>query len=106
NQPKITTGLIKGKMLEFKIKKPEESLLNWKPWHKDWDAITSNDNAIKFFYTSSFARNCCDASCGEVIHNVFYAVLESHITGVFDNLPVKAIVISKLLSPPCQVSYP
>ncbi|GKD73763.1 hypothetical protein Tco_1332045, partial [Tanacetum coccineum] len=27
--------------------KPEESSLNWKPWHKDWDAITSNDdNAI------------------------------------------------------------
>ncbi|GKG13959.1 hypothetical protein Tco_0350919, partial [Tanacetum coccineum] len=24
------------------IKKPEESSLNWKPWHKDWDAITSN----------------------------------------------------------------
>ncbi|GJV33752.1 hypothetical protein Tco_1394152 [Tanacetum coccineum] len=50
NQPKITTGLIKGKMLEFKIKKPEESSLNWKPWHKDWDAITSNyseDNVIK-----------------------------------------------------------
>ncbi|GJS63572.1 hypothetical protein Tco_0678136 [Tanacetum coccineum] len=38
-------------MLEFKIKKPEESSLNWKPWHKDWDAITSNyskddDNTI------------------------------------------------------------
>ncbi|GJX14417.1 hypothetical protein Tco_0206175 [Tanacetum coccineum] len=50
NQPKITTGLIKEKMLEFKIKKPEESSLNWKPWHKDWDAITSNyseDNVIK-----------------------------------------------------------
>ncbi|GJX58505.1 hypothetical protein Tco_0289895 [Tanacetum coccineum] len=29
-------------MLEFKIKKPEESSSNWKPWHKDWDAITSN----------------------------------------------------------------
>ncbi|GKC42908.1 hypothetical protein Tco_1060630, partial [Tanacetum coccineum] len=29
-------------MLEFKIKKPKESSLNWKPWHKDWDAITSN----------------------------------------------------------------
>ncbi|GJY28121.1 Orf y [Tanacetum coccineum] len=50
NQPKITTGLIKEKMLEFKIKKPEESSLNWKPWHKDWDAITSNyseDDVIK-----------------------------------------------------------
>ncbi|GJQ91618.1 hypothetical protein Tco_0002757 [Tanacetum coccineum] len=44
NQPKTTTGPIKRKMLEFKIKKPEESSLNWKPWHKDWDAITSNDN--------------------------------------------------------------
>ncbi|GJV02804.1 Orf y [Tanacetum coccineum] len=46
----ITTGPIKEKMLEFKIKKPEESSLNWKPWHKDWDAITSNyseDNVIK-----------------------------------------------------------
>ncbi|GKG04712.1 hypothetical protein Tco_0315099, partial [Tanacetum coccineum] len=29
-------------MLEFKIKKPEESSLNLKHWHKDWDAITSN----------------------------------------------------------------
>ncbi|GKC00862.1 hypothetical protein Tco_0986998, partial [Tanacetum coccineum] len=50
NQPKTTTGLIKEKMLEFKIKKPEESSLNWKPWHKDWDAITSNyseEDAIK-----------------------------------------------------------
>ncbi|GKF45641.1 hypothetical protein Tco_0135443, partial [Tanacetum coccineum] len=24
-------------------KKPEESSSNWKPWHKDWDAITSNN---------------------------------------------------------------
>ncbi|GKD21145.1 hypothetical protein Tco_1222848, partial [Tanacetum coccineum] len=32
----------KEKMFEFKIKKPEESSSNWKPWHKDWDAITSN----------------------------------------------------------------
>ncbi|GKA38919.1 Orf y [Tanacetum coccineum] len=48
-------------MLEFKIKKPEESSLNWKPWHKDWDAITSNyskddDNTIndddKYRYNS------------------------------------------------------
>ncbi|GJT27395.1 hypothetical protein Tco_0907670 [Tanacetum coccineum] len=47
SQQKTTTGLIKEKMLEFKIKKPEESSSNWKPWHKDWDAITSNDdNAI------------------------------------------------------------
>ncbi|GJZ09889.1 putative polyprotein [Tanacetum coccineum] len=51
NQPKTTTGPIKRKMLEFKIKKPEESSSNWKPWHKDWDAITSNysnddDNTI------------------------------------------------------------
>ncbi|GKA77111.1 hypothetical protein Tco_0783572 [Tanacetum coccineum] len=29
-------------MFEFKIKKQEESSSNWKPWHKDWDAITSN----------------------------------------------------------------
>ncbi|GJS10052.1 hypothetical protein Tco_0366848 [Tanacetum coccineum] len=39
----------KEKMFEFKIKKPEESSSNWKPWHKDWDAITSNqseDDAI------------------------------------------------------------
>ncbi|GKF85228.1 hypothetical protein Tco_0250126 [Tanacetum coccineum] len=33
---------IREKMFEFKIKKPEESSSNWKPWHKDWDAITSN----------------------------------------------------------------
>ncbi|GJT07836.1 Orf y [Tanacetum coccineum] len=49
NQPKTTTGPIKEKMLEFKIKKPEESSSNLKPWHKDWDAITSNyseENAI------------------------------------------------------------
>ncbi|GKA32173.1 hypothetical protein Tco_0718540 [Tanacetum coccineum] len=35
---------------ESKTKKPEESSSNWKPWHKDWDAITSNhseDDAIK-----------------------------------------------------------
>ncbi|GJU50179.1 hypothetical protein Tco_1219734, partial [Tanacetum coccineum] len=37
-----TTGQTKEKMFEFKIKKPEESSSNWKPWHKDWDAITSN----------------------------------------------------------------
>ncbi|GJT87832.1 Orf y [Tanacetum coccineum] len=50
NQPKITTGQTKEKMFEFKTKKPEESILNWKPWHKDWDAITSNhseDDTIK-----------------------------------------------------------
>ncbi|GKA82315.1 RNA-directed DNA polymerase, partial [Tanacetum coccineum] len=50
NQPKTTTGQINEKMFEFKIKKPEESSSNWKPWHKDWDAITSNhseDDAIK-----------------------------------------------------------
>ncbi|GJZ78472.1 hypothetical protein Tco_0643309 [Tanacetum coccineum] len=37
-------------MFEFKTKKLEESSSNWKPWHKDWDAITSNhseDDAIK-----------------------------------------------------------
>ncbi|GJT07839.1 hypothetical protein Tco_0842301 [Tanacetum coccineum] len=42
NQPKITTGLTKEKMFSFRTKKPEESSSNWKPWHKDWDAITSN----------------------------------------------------------------
>ncbi|GJX23537.1 retrotransposon protein, putative, ty3-gypsy subclass [Tanacetum coccineum] len=49
NQPKTTTGQTKEKMFEFKTKKPEESSSNWKPWHKDWDAITSNhseDDAI------------------------------------------------------------
>ncbi|GKC31863.1 hypothetical protein Tco_1039157 [Tanacetum coccineum] len=37
-------------MFEFKTKKQEESSSNWKPWHKDWDAITSNhseDDTIK-----------------------------------------------------------
>nr|GEX50302.1 hypothetical protein [Tanacetum cinerariifolium] len=29
-------------MFEFKTRKPEESSSNWKPWHKDWDATTSN----------------------------------------------------------------
>ncbi|GJU21609.1 hypothetical protein Tco_1154951 [Tanacetum coccineum] len=51
NQPKITTGQTKEKMFEFKTKKPEESSSNWKPWHKDWDAITSNhseDDVIKY----------------------------------------------------------
>ncbi|GKB52689.1 putative polyprotein [Tanacetum coccineum] len=50
NQPKTTTGQIKEKMFEFKTKKPEESSSNWKPRHKDWDAITSNypeEDAIK-----------------------------------------------------------
>ncbi|GJX71488.1 putative polyprotein [Tanacetum coccineum] len=50
NQPKTTTGQTKEKMFEFKTKKPEESSSNWKPRHKDWDAITSNhseDDAIK-----------------------------------------------------------
>ncbi|GKB98120.1 Orf y [Tanacetum coccineum] len=42
NQPKTTTGQTKEKMFEFKTKKPEVSSSNWKPWHKDWDAITSN----------------------------------------------------------------
>nr|GEX28794.1 putative polyprotein [Tanacetum cinerariifolium] len=42
NQPKTTTGQIKEKMFEFKIKKPEESSSSWKPWHRDWDATTSN----------------------------------------------------------------
>ncbi|GJZ75946.1 ORFIII-like polyprotein [Tanacetum coccineum] len=42
NQPKITTGQIREKMFELKTKKPEESSSNLKPWHKDWDAITSN----------------------------------------------------------------
>nr|GEW53835.1 ORFIII-like polyprotein [Tanacetum cinerariifolium] len=35
-------GIIKEKMFEFKTRKPEESSSNWKPWHKDWDATTSN----------------------------------------------------------------
>ncbi|GJV48853.1 heme peroxidase [Tanacetum coccineum] len=37
-------------MFEFKIKKPEESSSNRKPWHKDWEEITSNqseNDAIK-----------------------------------------------------------
>ncbi|GKC84992.1 hypothetical protein Tco_1140709 [Tanacetum coccineum] len=37
-------------MFESQTKKPEESSSNWKPWHKDWDAITSKhseDDAIK-----------------------------------------------------------
>nr|GEV02811.1 retrotransposon protein, putative, Ty3-gypsy subclass [Tanacetum cinerariifolium] len=42
NQPKTTTGQIKEKMFEFKTRKPEESSSNWKPWHRDWDATTSN----------------------------------------------------------------
>nr|GEX42502.1 heme peroxidase [Tanacetum cinerariifolium] len=42
NQPRTTTGQIKEKMFEFKTRKPEESSLNWKPWHRDWDATTSN----------------------------------------------------------------
>nr|GEX36842.1 hypothetical protein [Tanacetum cinerariifolium] len=42
NLPKTTTGLTKEKMSEFKTKKPEESSLNWKPLHNDWDATTSN----------------------------------------------------------------
>nr|GEW04227.1 hypothetical protein [Tanacetum cinerariifolium] len=33
---------IKERMFEFKTRKPEESSSNWKPWHKDWDATTSN----------------------------------------------------------------
>nr|GEV23630.1 putative reverse transcriptase domain-containing protein [Tanacetum cinerariifolium] len=42
DQPKTTTGQIKEKMFESKTRKPEESSLNWKPWHRDWDATTSN----------------------------------------------------------------
>nr|GEZ72792.1 TPA: orf y [Tanacetum cinerariifolium] len=42
DQPKTTTGQIKEKMLDSKTKKPEESSSNWKPWHRDWDATTSN----------------------------------------------------------------
>nr|GEX00183.1 TPA: orf y [Tanacetum cinerariifolium] len=42
NQPRTTTGQIKEKMFEFKIWEPEESSSNWKPWHRDWDATTSN----------------------------------------------------------------
>nr|GEW79540.1 hypothetical protein [Tanacetum cinerariifolium] len=29
-------------MFESKTRKPEESSLNWKLWHRDWDATTSN----------------------------------------------------------------
>ncbi|GKE62130.1 hypothetical protein Tco_1512497 [Tanacetum coccineum] len=29
-------------MFKFKIRKLEESSSNWKPWHNDWDATTSN----------------------------------------------------------------
>ncbi|GKG27071.1 hypothetical protein Tco_0402774, partial [Tanacetum coccineum] len=50
NQPKITIGLTKEKMFAFRRKKPEESSSNWKPWHKDWDAITSN-------YSNDYAIN-------------------------------------------------
>nr|GFA75583.1 heme peroxidase [Tanacetum cinerariifolium] len=42
NQPRTTTGQIKEKMFEFKTRKPEESSSNWKPWHRDWDATTTN----------------------------------------------------------------
>nr|GFB30463.1 hypothetical protein [Tanacetum cinerariifolium] len=42
DQPKTTTGQIKEKMFESKTRKPEESSSNWKPWHRDWDATTSN----------------------------------------------------------------
>ncbi|GKB01464.1 hypothetical protein Tco_0829508 [Tanacetum coccineum] len=45
NHLSITTiGQINEKMFEFKIKKPEESSLNLKPWHKDWEEITSNQS--------------------------------------------------------------
>ncbi|GJW98763.1 hypothetical protein Tco_0180571 [Tanacetum coccineum] len=46
---RMLSGQTKEKMFEFKTKKPEESSTNWKPWHKDWDPITSNhseDDAI------------------------------------------------------------
>nr|GEZ77529.1 RNA-directed DNA polymerase [Tanacetum cinerariifolium] len=42
DQPNTTTGQIKEKMLESKTRKPEESSSNWKTWHRDWDATTSN----------------------------------------------------------------
>nr|GEX50300.1 ORFIII-like polyprotein [Tanacetum cinerariifolium] len=42
DQPKTTTGQIKEKMFESKTRKPEESSFNWKLWHRDWDATTSN----------------------------------------------------------------
>nr|GFB65167.1 heme peroxidase [Tanacetum cinerariifolium] len=42
DQPMTTTGQIKEKMLESKTRKPKESSSNWKPWHRDWDATTSN----------------------------------------------------------------
>ncbi|GKE01391.1 hypothetical protein Tco_1389374, partial [Tanacetum coccineum] len=46
-QPKTTTGLIKEKTLEFKTKKPEESLLNWKPLPSDWAATTSKPKEVQ-----------------------------------------------------------
>nr|GEV58968.1 TPA: orf y [Tanacetum cinerariifolium] len=55
NPLKITTGLTKEKMLEFKTKKPEESSLNWKPLHNDWVA-TSNPNEVQ-------AYNSIDNKC-------------------------------------------
>ncbi|GKD84253.1 hypothetical protein Tco_1351092 [Tanacetum coccineum] len=42
NQPMTTIGQINEKMFEFKIKKPKESSLNLKPWHKYWEELTSN----------------------------------------------------------------
>ncbi|GKD94660.1 hypothetical protein Tco_1374497, partial [Tanacetum coccineum] len=46
-QPKIITGLTKDKTLEFKTKKPEESLLNWKPLFNDWAATTSKPKKVQ-----------------------------------------------------------
>ncbi|GKE40777.1 hypothetical protein Tco_1464182, partial [Tanacetum coccineum] len=46
-QPKTTTGLTKEKTSEFKTKKPEESLLNWKPLPSDWAATTSKPKEVQ-----------------------------------------------------------
>ncbi|GKD98291.1 hypothetical protein Tco_1382188 [Tanacetum coccineum] len=47
NPLKITTGPTKEKTSEFKTKKPEESLLNWKPLHNDWAATTSKPKKVQ-----------------------------------------------------------
>nr|GEV37704.1 TPA: orf y [Tanacetum cinerariifolium] len=49
NPLKTTTGLIKEKMSEFKTKKPEESSLNWKPFHNGWAATTSKPNEVQAY---------------------------------------------------------
>nr|GEV10287.1 ORFIII-like polyprotein [Tanacetum cinerariifolium] len=46
-QPKTITGLTKEKTLEYKTKKPEESLLNWKPLPNDWVVTTSKPKEVQ-----------------------------------------------------------